>query len=161
MDTRAKTDAPPEARNGGAGRRSTLSTARVVVGAGAVGPLILAGIAEWIEIEVQLPQLVLPAALLGVVSPLIGFRWTAMIREKLRPSSGEAESCAAFLRATFSAMAVGEAIALFGVVAYLLSDRPLALIGVVTQFILGGAIWPTDERLDHFVAGAGVEPGPN
>jgi hypothetical protein len=135
--------------------------ARIAVGVGVLGPLVLTAIAQWIEIELRLPQLVLPAALLGVVSPLIGFRVAAMMREKHPPNAGVTESLAAFLRATLFAIAAGEVIALFGVLAYMLSGSPLALIGVATQVILGGSIWPTDERLEHFAAGAAVDSNPN
>ena len=53
--------------------------------------------------------------------------------------------------ATVTALGVTEVAGLFGVVAYILSGRLIALSGVLTHIILAGAIWPSRERYDAFV----------
>jgi hypothetical protein len=120
----------------------------------AVTPLLLAAVAEWFAPTSRVEFLVLPAGLLGIVSPVIGYRLLAMFEERVPAGAGLERGCQAFLRATLLAAGAGEGIALLGVVAWMLSGRLTALIGLVTHVILVGAIWPSAARLDRFIGGA-------
>ena len=133
---------------------AALLRARVVAGSLVAGVLALAAATSLVETGRTLPHLGSVAALAGLVSPLIGFRLFAWLRERVPPGASHAERCSAFQRATLLALGVGEGTALFGLAAYWLSARPGALIGVVTLVILAGALWPTPERLESFLEAA-------
>lgn len=130
--------------------RAVLRRASRVAGALAVGVLALAGASGFMGLRSDFPALGSLAALTGLVSPVIGYRLYAWLRERIPAGASHAARCAGFLRATELALAVGAGIALFGIVAYCLSAVFAALIGVVTHMILVGAVWPTPERLETF-----------
>ena len=140
-------------------RAATLAQARVVVLAMAVAPLLLAAIGEWLAISGRVEFLVAPAALLGIVSPVIGYRLFMMQAERVPAGACVAQGCRAFLKAILVAMAVSEGIALFGLVAWLTSGRLIALIGIVTHMILVGAIWPAEARLERFIGEGAYSDG--
>ena len=145
---------PDEAREE---ERAVLRRAVRVAGSLAAGVLALAAASGFIESRSDFPALGSLAALAGLVSPVIGYRLYAWLRERVPPGASHAVRCAGFLRATALSLAVGGTVALFGIVAYGLSSVFAALIGVVTHMILVGAVWPTPERLETFLDAA---PGP-
>jgi hypothetical protein len=138
---------------------AVLRQARLLSGATAAGVLALAAATSLVETRPALPVLGSAAALAGLVSPLIGYRLFAWLRERVPPGASHAERCAGFLRATLLSVAAGGSVALFGIVAYWLSAALAALIGVVTLVILVGAVWPTPERLDSFLDAAAPAAG--
>lgn len=134
---------------------ATLATAQRIAGGLAAGALLAATLAGWVRLDRTSGLLTGPAGILGIVSPVIGYRLFHLLREKLPAGAGEAERAARFLRATVSGLAVTEAAALFGVAAYLLSGELQALMGLGMHMILTGALWPSEERLAAFTP----EPG--
>jgi len=131
--------------------RSVLVTARLVAGGLAAGVLILTVLAGLVASPVRLEWLAPPAALLGLVSPVIGYRLYALLAERVSPTEDAGARRGAFLRATVVALSVADGVAVFGIVAFALSGKPMALIGVLTHVILTGAIWPSEERLETFL----------
>lgn len=151
MERRPLTDAERE--------QATLRQARLIAGALAAGVLLLTALSGVVRISPSLPAIASLAALLGIVSPLVGFRLYAWLREREPARASHAVRCATFLRATILALVVTEGVAMFGIVAYWLTSEPQALIGVVTHIILVGAVWPTPERLESFLQRDGAEEG--
>jgi hypothetical protein len=131
---------------------ATLAKARLIAGALAAGVLALALVAGLVDVDAGVRALTAPAALLGIVSPVIGYRVYHYQRERAPADEGVAPACARFLRATVAALAVTEAAALFGVVAFMIGGGPYALVGVAMHLLLAGALWPSEEKLDRFVA---------
>ena len=132
-------------------REVTLHTARMIAGALAGGVVLLALLAGLVDFSAGIDALTAPAALFGLVSPVIGFRLYQYQRER-RPAVDSAEQgCARFLRATILALAVTEGAAFFGVIAFMLGGGPFALVGVAMHLLLVGALWPSEEKLDRFV----------
>ena len=139
---------------------SALLTARFVAGGLAAGALILTALVGLVAGPVRFEGLTPPAALLGLVSPVIGYRLYALLAERVSPTADAGACCQAFSRATVVALSVTDVIALFGIVAFALSGKPAALIGVLTHVILTGAIWPSEERLETFLQGRRTTAGP-
>jgi hypothetical protein len=102
-----------------------------------------------------LDSLTTPAALAGLVAPAIAFHLYRRLQEKAGEEPDPGRRASRFVTATVLSLAVTEAAAIFGTVAFLLSSRSIALIGVVLHVLLCGAIWPSRDRMDSFVAGAG------
>lgn len=152
---------PAPDRTGGRAERerAVLQRARRLSASMAAAALLLAAASSLIEPRGLFPVLGAAAALAGLVSPLIGYRLLAWFRERSGPGASHEAGCAEFLRATILSLAVGEGVALFGIVAYWLSAVLAALIGVVTLVILAGAIWPTPERLEAFLEAGAAAPG--
>ena len=135
--------------------QQALTTARLIAAGLTGGVLLLVAAAGIFEVKANLQVLVAPAALLGLVAPVFGYRLYEMLRERVPGDASRTDRSAAFLRATIAALSVTEGIAFFGVVAYLLSQRFFALVGVLTHVILTGALWPSEQRLERFL---GSEP---
>lgn len=129
----------------------TLTQARIIALALVLGPLVFWIVAHFIRIGSGEDYLVMPAVLFGLVSPVIGYRIYLKIREG-SPNDIEGAN-QAFLRANIVALAVTEAAALFGCVAYLVSYNPLTYIGYLMHVLLAGAIWPNEFRLQQFLEG--------
>jgi dolichol kinase len=128
-----------------------LTRARLVAAALTGGVLMLTAVSFLFPLGSGLERLVAPAALAGLVSPVIGYRIYSSIRDRRRTDGSRASRGAAFLRATLIALALSEGIALLGIVVFLLSGAIAALTGVLTHVLLAGAVWPTVERLDLFL----------
>jgi hypothetical protein len=129
----------------------TLTTAGIVVAALTAGVLMITVVAGFVEISAGLDFLVAPAALLGLISPVVAYRLYLRIRDRLPAAAGAEHRCQKFLMATIVAAAITESVAVFGVIAFMLSGAFAGLIGVVTHVILVGAIWPTREKLAIFL----------
>jgi hypothetical protein len=154
------TPAAGERNNGDRARESAvLAKARTLVASSTGAVLILAAASGLVEPGTSVPALGPPAALAGLVSPLLGYRLFALLRERTGPGAGHAARCDRFLRATLFSVAVGAGVALFGIVAFWLSSVVAALIGVVTLVILVGALWPTEEKLEGFFDDAATSAG--
>jgi hypothetical protein len=135
--------------------RQTLFRARLVVGALIGGVLILTALSGFMRRVHGTEGLVVPAAVIGAVAPAIGFRLYQLLRDRLTPRDDAARRREAFLRANVLAFAITEGAAVFGVVVFAMTGAPLALIGVLMHVLLGGAVWPTEEKLAGFVGDAG------
>ncbi len=131
-----------------------LKTSQLIVSALVVGPLVLAVIAGFVDLGSGVRVLSLPAALFGVVSPVIGYRLYHSIRDRLAPDAPHDERCRAFTRANLVALAVTEAAAFFGIVAYMLSGEPWGLLGLLMHVLLAAAIWPSAQRFEGFTDSA-------
>jgi xanthosine utilization system XapX-like protein len=128
-----------------------LARSRVIAAALAGGVLLLTALGAVVELPGTLGFLAGPAALFGLVGLLIGYRLYHWLRERIPAGASEEARQARFVQATIAALAVTDAVAVFGVVVYWFSGDPFALVGVVTHVILVGAVWPTPERLEEFL----------
>jgi hypothetical protein len=127
-----------------------LRTARIAALA-FLASVAVAVVAAWVlrdRVPASVPGLAGPAALAGLVALPIGYRVYLGVRGRGRGTHRRA----AFKRATIAALAITEGVALFGVVAYLLSENPMTLFGVASHLLLTGAIWPSGSRLEVFLA---------
>jgi len=130
--------------------------ARVMVAALVGGVLTLLFVATFFSLNTPVAFLVFPVGLIGLVSPVIGYRLYLYARSKV-PGGADVEGRAgAFVRATLTAMAISEGIAFCGIVVYMLTGGALALTGALTHLLLAGAIWPTREKLDQFLDSSGA-----
>jgi hypothetical protein len=130
-----------------------LRRSRLLIGWLAATPLVLALLVGLLGPLGTNAALVGPAALLGLVSPVIGYRLYLLLRDRI-PSEADVEArCRSFVSAGLVALAVTDGIALLGLVAYFVSGQPYSLVGVATHVLLAGAIWPSPERLQAFVEG--------
>lgn len=130
---------------------TALHHARLVFVAATASVVALLAVAGWIEPPGKALGLAFPVSLIGLISPVIGYRLYLLQRERIPAAAGPAERCRAFLRAGILALAVTEGVALLGVIGYALSGTLSALSGVLTHVLLVGALWPTRERLESFL----------
>jgi hypothetical protein len=77
-----------------------------------------------------------------------------LLRDRLAVGASAALRRQTFLRANLLCFAITEGAAVFGVIVYALTGAPLALIGVVMHVLLGGALWPSEEKLAGFEGAA-------
>ena len=131
----------------------TLRTTRIIACAIVGGSIAFWTIVYFVSHDGGPEIMVTMAVLVGLVAPVAGYRIYRRIWER-RPA-GEQEASAAFLRANIIAFAIAEGASLFGAVGYLLTGNPLTCIGLITQVLLAGAIWPNEQRLQSF-----LETGP-
>ena len=94
---------------------------------------------------VALAALAPPAGLIGIVAPVIGYRLYLYLGETSVRPLGER-----FVVATSAALGITAGAAALGILAFFVSNRPAALIGLVTHVLLAGALWPSSERLESF-----------
>lgn len=127
-------------------RRSTLLAAALVAGV-----LIPASLVGLMPVMDGARFLAAPAALAGPLGLITGFRFHVKLREGIPAAATLDERCSRFLRAIMIPLAITEGVALFGLVAFLVSRRVEALLGVATHVLLAGAIWPTEEKLRQFL----------
>jgi hypothetical protein len=132
--------------------RSTIIRTTVAVGAITAGVLVFTIVAAFVNLSTELRYLMAPSALLGILSPIIGYRLYLSFHGNLPPEAALEQRCRRFFMATLIPLAVTEGIALFGLVSFMLCGEFACLIGVATHVILAAAIWPTPERLEQFLA---------
>jgi len=129
---------------------SALARSRLIAGGSVVGVLLVAAVGSLFDPGRRLESIAPTVGLLGIVSPVIAYRLYLWEKERIPPQADSTRRARGFVRATLIAVSVSESIALSGVVAYVLSGRIVALLGVLTMVLLVGAIWPTSERLESF-----------
>jgi uncharacterized membrane protein len=139
--------------------RHALVRSRVFVGGMVAGVLVFMAVAGFFPRLDGADGFVLPAAIIGAVSPIIGYRSYQLQRDRLTRDAGTARRLEVFFRANLIAMAITETAALFGLVVHALTGSMLTLLGVLMHVLLAGALWPTVEKLESFGVGAG--PGTN
>lgn len=136
-----------------------VTSSRTVMVALLLGVVALTAAAvAFAPLGVVLPQVAVPAALAGLVAPAIGYRVYLGVRAVRPGATSRRERAAAFRRATILSAAVTESAAMLGIIAYVMSADWAALTGVVTHVILVGAVWPSRERLESFVADVASPP---
>ena len=131
-------------------RSRALMQAQLIVGLSVGGVLLLTAAGSLFDLARLLPGMAPPIGLLGLISPVIAYRLYLLEKERIPPEADVLRRSRVFVRANLIAVAVSEFVALLGVVAYVLSGRPVALLGVLTMVLLVGAIWPSPERLESF-----------
>jgi hypothetical protein len=139
------------------GSEGAVRTAQYIVGGLTLGVLAFAAFSGWLPKGSALRFLVFPAGLLGIVSPVVGYRLYHLMLERIPPRAGADERRAVFVRANVLAMGVTEAVAFFGVLVYGVTGEWVALTGLVTHVLLAGAVWPSPERLELFLQPPGPE----
>jgi hypothetical protein len=129
----------------------TLTATRAIATVLVATVLALAAVALWLSPDgTEYERIVVPVALAGLVSPVIGYRLYFRVGMRTRPDADVESRCGAFQAATVVALAVTDGVALLGIVTYMLSADLAAMTGVVTHVLLTGAIWPTRVRLEGF-----------
>ncbi len=134
---------------------SALASARLAAAALVAGPLVLLGLVLLVPPPAPWRALVAPAALLGFVALAAGNRLYARLLERSRTRAGAAERLLSLRSATVAALALTEATAILGVLAFHFSREPFALAGLAVHLILAGAVWPTRARLEHLLEAEG------
>jgi len=134
--------------------REILFRARLIVGALIGGVLILTALSGFMPRLDGMEGLVVPAAVVGAVSPAVAFRLYQLLRDRLAGGASAALRRQTFLRANVLCFAITEGAAVFGVIVFALTGSPLALMGVLMHVLLGGALWPSEEKLAGFVGTA-------
>ncbi|MCP3982531.1 MAG: hypothetical protein GY716_24795 [bacterium] len=124
---------------------------RLIVGLPPVVVLLLTTASVWLAGGVRASFLVMPAMLLGLVSPVLGYRTYLYLRDRPAAETDPAARVRVFEQANLAASGLATSIAALGWIAFTLSGRPEALAGVATQVIVAGAVWPTPERLEGFL----------
>jgi hypothetical protein len=129
-----------------------VQTARMIAVTLLAGVLLFTAIVVgwWKLEETGLDWLALPAAILGLIAPVVGYRAFHGIRSRVPREADTQVRCDRFQKATVAALSVTEGAALLGIVAHMVSGDWPALTGVVTHVILTGAIWPSRARVDDF-----------
>jgi hypothetical protein len=92
------------------------------------------------------------ASLLGLVSPVIGYRLYGWLESRVSPGTGPAGIDRAWIRATVYALAVTGAAALLCAIAFLLTRDPTTHLGPAMHVLLTGALWPSSERRNAFAS---------
>jgi len=128
-------------------RARALGLARALTAALAAGPFLLLLAAFAAPPIPPRSTLVVPAGLLGLVAPAIGWRLQARRRERAR--GGALAGRRAYLQSLIAGLAVTEAAAILGVLAWFLSRETAALAGLPMHLLLVFALWPTEERLQR------------
>ena len=126
----------------------------MMAGALGAGVILLALVASVLDLSAGVTALSAPAALFGLVSPVIGYRLYVYLREKAPTGESAEQAGWRFLQATIGGLAVTEAAALFGVVAFTLGGDLFALVGVPMHVLLSGTLWPSKEKLSRFIESA-------
>jgi hypothetical protein len=134
-----------------------LVRARLIVGALIGGVLVLTALSGFMPRVDGMYGLVVPAAVVGAASPAVAFRFYQLLRDRLPDGAGAALRRQTFLRANILCFAITEGAAVFGVIVFALTGAPVALIGIVMHVLLGGALWPSEEKLAGFVGTAARE----
>lgn len=132
----------------------TLQVTRSAAAGLAFSTLLLAALSGFLPIEHVAGVVFLagPVALAGLVSPVVGYRLFLWRRERLDASADPDVRCAGYMQATILSLSITEGIALLGIVVFLLTGRAFPLVGVVTHTLLTGAIWPSRERVEAWLA---------
>lgn len=116
----------------------------------AVGlPLLLALGGRFVELRNGGAGWVGPLTLFGIVSPVIGYRLYAWQQERAGEGAGPAD----YLRATLTALSATGLAGVGGWGVHLWSGEIGPLAGLASHVLLAGALWPTEERLELFLAG--------
>lgn len=128
-------------------RAHALGTARLTAAVLGAGPFLLAALMLVVAPREGATRLVVPAGILGLVAPAIAWRVQARIREAAR--GGAAGGRRAYVRSVTLSLCITEAAAILGVLVWLLTRQPEALIGLPMHLVMVGALWPTEERLQR------------
>lgn len=132
--------------------RPALTRCRIVAGALALAPLIVAGVLSAVELRAPIGPLALPAALAGALAPAVAYRLFRMLRARVPAGAGVAVLGDRYLSGLVVALGVTQAAALVGVLVSEFTGEPLALLGLATHVLTVGVLWPTDERVLGFHA---------
>ena len=128
-------------------RAQALGTARLTAALLLAGPFLLTALVLVVAPREGVAGLVVPAGVLGLVAPAVAWRVQARIREGAR--GGAAGGRRAYLRSLTVGLAITEAAASVGVVVWLLTRQPQALIGLPLHLVMAGALWPSEERMQR------------
>jgi len=130
---------------------ATLRTARAMAGALGAGVVLFALVASTLDLSSGFDALTAPAALFGLIAPVLGYRIYLHLRDSVPAGESVDVVCGLYLRATVFALGITEAAALLGVVAFMLGGGAFALVGLPMHLLLTGALWPSDEKLARFL----------
>ena len=128
---------------------AALRVARIVAGAVVVGPLLVLAVAAWMPPIPALDVLLLPAVVLGLATFAGGLALHARLIRAGRPDMDLAQRAARFHLATLVALALTEAAAILGAMAFSAKRAPWALVPVAAHLALAFLVWPTRSRFDR------------
>ena len=98
------------------------------------------------------------ASLLGLVSPVIGYRVYGWLGSRVPSGTAPASIDRAWVRATVGALVVTESAALLCAIAFLSTRDPTTYLGPAMHVLLTGALWPSAERRNAFASAPGPSP---
>jgi hypothetical protein len=130
--------------------RPTLVRCRLVAGLLAALPLVVAVLFAVIDLRVPVGPLGWPAAIGGVIAPLVAHRLFALLRSRVPMDTALAVRGERYLSALLVALGVTEAAALAGVLIAEFTGESVALIGLATHVLTAVVLWPNDERVRGF-----------
>ena len=131
--------------------RGAVGRARRRAGLLVLAALIPTAVSGVLPLRARVEFLAMPAALAGLVGPVIGYRLYLLFRERIDADSEVGERCRGFVRATTYALSITAAIAVAGAILFALTHEVATLVGALGHVLLAGAIWPSAERLEAFL----------
>src|SRR4029078_11653366 len=117
-------------------RAKALGTARLAAALLLAGPFLLTARALVVAPREGVEGRVVPAGVLGLVAPAVAWRVQARIREGAR--GGAAGGRRAYVRSVTWSLCITEGAATLGVLVWLLSQAPQALIGLPLHLVMVG-----------------------
>ncbi len=138
----------------------TVTAGRTLAVGLVAGVLLLTLLAGLYDLSIGFTALTAPAALLGLVNPVLGYRIHVRQWQRIPADAQAADRRACYLRSIVLPLAVSEGVATLGVVSFALGGGAFSLVGVLTHLLLTGALWPSADRLSRFLdSGAGPVVG--
>jgi hypothetical protein len=127
-----------------------IARCRIVLGALAFAPLIVAGVLAAVDLRAQVGPLALPAAIFGAIAPVVSLRQFGRLRSRVAPGVPLETRGEHYLTALLVAVGITEAAAFAGVLISEFTGEPLAMLGLATHLVLVGVVWPNEERFAAF-----------
>jgi len=133
------------------GTQLSLQSIRIVALAILVAPLPVVGVFAAIRPIEALGVLLIPAVTVGVVCFPVGYLLYRQLVDSPPAGATRAERSRRFFLGTIIPLALTEAAALLGAMAFSADRKPLALLPVLMHIILAVFIWPSPQRFDNIV----------
>ena len=140
----------PNATNTGS-PQITEQSIRIICFVILVAPLLVVGVFAAISPIEALGVLLIPAVVAGVVCCPTGYLLYRQLVDGGPAGADRAERLRRFFIGTIVPLALTEAAALLGAMAFSADSRPLALLPVLTHITLAVVIWPSQQRFDNLV----------
>jgi len=136
---------------------ATIARNRLIVGALAAGVLSLTAVSGFVSLGPVsfAARLSLPVGLAGLMTLVAGWRVYVGKGERASEVEDVAAGCAGYTTALLISLALTEAAAFLGIVAYILGAGIVALTGVLTHVLLTAVLWPAAEKIRPFLGRAG------
>jgi hypothetical protein len=137
--------------------RAVMARSQLIVAAMSAGVLVLAAVVGFVDLDpVGFAALLsLPAGLAGLITLVAGWNVFKRLGERAVDVQDVASGCTRYTAALLISLALTQASAFLGIVAYMLGAEVMALTGVLTHVLLTAVLWPTVEKIKPFLGHAG------